>query len=87
MPRPLYLQGKSPRYPLDRRLRGPHSRSDHGVEEKNSQPPPGFEPRSPSLITYIVEETIELHILLCRESYNMFLCIYLDIYYEDKGFK
>jgi hypothetical protein len=25
---------------------GPHSRSGHGVEEKNSQPPPGIEPRS-----------------------------------------
>jgi hypothetical protein len=45
-PRPLYPQGKSPRYPLDRRLGGPQSRSGYGVEEKNSQPPPGIEPRS-----------------------------------------
>jgi hypothetical protein len=37
-PRPLYLQGRSPRYPLDRRLGGPQSRSGHGGEEKNSQP-------------------------------------------------
>jgi hypothetical protein len=36
--------GKSPRYPLDRRLRGPQSRSGH--EEENSQPPPGIESRS-----------------------------------------
>jgi len=43
-PRPLYTQGKSPRYPLDRRLGGPQSRSGHGGEEKNSQPPPGIEP-------------------------------------------
>jgi hypothetical protein len=35
--RPLYLQGKSPWYPLDRRLGGPQSRSGHGGEEKNSQ--------------------------------------------------
>jgi hypothetical protein len=42
----LYPQGKSLRYPLDRRLGGPQSRSGHGVEEKNSQPPPGIEPRS-----------------------------------------
>jgi hypothetical protein len=38
-PRPLYPQGKSPRYPLDRRLDGPQSRSVHGVEEKNSHSP------------------------------------------------
>jgi hypothetical protein len=43
---PLYPQGKSPPYPLDRRLGGLQSRSGHGVEEKNSQPPPGIEPRS-----------------------------------------
>jgi len=29
---------------LDRRLGGPQSRSGHGGEEKNSQPPPGIEP-------------------------------------------
>jgi hypothetical protein len=40
-PRPLYLQGKSPRYPLDRRLGGPRSHSGRGGEEKNSKPPPG----------------------------------------------
>jgi hypothetical protein len=32
-------QGKSPRYPLDRRLVGPQSCSRHGGEEKNSQSP------------------------------------------------
>jgi hypothetical protein len=37
-------QGKSPWYPLDRRLDGPQSRSGRGGEEKNSQPPPGIEP-------------------------------------------
>jgi hypothetical protein len=36
-------QGKSPRYPLDRKLGGPQSRSGHGGEEKNSDPPPGIE--------------------------------------------
>jgi hypothetical protein len=34
-PRPLYSQGKSPWYPLDRRLGGPQSRSGRGGEEKN----------------------------------------------------
>jgi hypothetical protein len=43
-PRPLYRQGKSPWYPLDRRLDGPQSRSGCGGE-KNSQPLPGLEPR------------------------------------------
>jgi hypothetical protein len=42
--RPLYPQGKSPWYPLDRRLGGPQSRSGRGGEEKNSQPSPEIEP-------------------------------------------
>jgi hypothetical protein len=36
-PRQLYRQGKTPPYPLDRRLVGPQSRSGHGVEVKNSR--------------------------------------------------
>jgi len=31
--RSLYPQGKSPWYPLDRRLGGPHSRSGRGDED------------------------------------------------------
>jgi hypothetical protein len=31
-------QGKDPQYPLDRRLGGPQSRSEHGLEEKSSAP-------------------------------------------------
>jgi hypothetical protein len=46
-PRPLYPQGKSPWYSLDRRLVGPHSRSGRGSEEKNSQLPPGIESYNP----------------------------------------
>jgi hypothetical protein len=42
--RPFYPQGKSPWFPLDRRLGGPQSRSGRGGEGKNSQPPPGIEP-------------------------------------------
>jgi hypothetical protein len=45
-PRPLYPQGKSPRYPLQRRLGGPQSRSGRGGEEKNSQPPTELEPQN-----------------------------------------
>jgi hypothetical protein len=40
-PRPLYPQGKSPWYPLDRRVGGPQRRSGRGGEEKNSQLPAG----------------------------------------------
>jgi hypothetical protein len=43
-PRPLYPQGKSSWYPLDRRLGGLKNRYGRGGEEKNSQPPPGIEP-------------------------------------------
>jgi hypothetical protein len=45
-PRPLYPQGKSPWYPLDRRLGGPQSRSGCS-EEKNSQPRRESNPRTP----------------------------------------
>jgi hypothetical protein len=31
---PLYLNGKNPRYPLDRRLSGPQSRSERDGEER-----------------------------------------------------
>jgi hypothetical protein len=37
-PWPLYPQGRSSWYPLDRRLGGPQSRSGCSREEKNSQP-------------------------------------------------
>jgi hypothetical protein len=36
--------GKYSRYPLDRSLSGPQSRSGRGGEEKNSQPPSEIEP-------------------------------------------
>jgi hypothetical protein len=36
--------GKSPCYPVDRRLGGHQSRPGLGGEEINSQPPPGIEP-------------------------------------------
>jgi hypothetical protein len=58
----FYPQGKSPRYPLDRRLGGPQSRSGRGGEEKNSQPLPELEP---SIIKPITQRyTIQLSWLL-----------------------
>jgi hypothetical protein len=52
--RPLYPHGKSPWYPLDRRLGGSQSRSGRSGKEGNSKPLPGLEPpdhppRSPAL--------------------------------------
>jgi hypothetical protein len=40
---PLYSQGNSPWYLLDRRLGGVQNRSGRGDEEKNSQPISGLE--------------------------------------------
>jgi len=43
-PQSLYPQGKSPWYPLERRLGEPHSCFGHSGKEKNSQPLLGTEP-------------------------------------------
>jgi len=43
-PWPLYLQGKNPWYPLDRRLGVPQSQSGCVGEKKNSQSLPGLKP-------------------------------------------
>jgi hypothetical protein len=51
-------QGKSPWYPLGRRLGGPQLRSGRGGEEENSQPLPGLEP---SIIQPVIQRyTTEL---------------------------
>jgi hypothetical protein len=47
-PRQLYPRGNSPRYPLNRRLFGPHSRFGHCEVEKNLLPLPGIGPRPAS---------------------------------------
>jgi hypothetical protein len=52
MPWLLYLQGKSPLYPFNRRLGGPQSHSGNDGEEKNSQLWPGNEPKNPDDPTY-----------------------------------
>jgi hypothetical protein len=44
--RPLYLQGKRHRCPLDRRLSEPQSRSGCGGEKKKSMLLPVIEPQS-----------------------------------------
>jgi len=44
MPQPLYPQGKSPWFPLDRRLGGPKAQSGCSGKEKKSQPLLGLKP-------------------------------------------
>jgi hypothetical protein len=63
-PRPLYSQGKSPWYTLDRRLGGPQSRSGHGGVKKHSQSLPGL--KSPIIHTVAHRYTAELYQLLQR---------------------
>jgi hypothetical protein len=61
MPRQLYPQGKSPSYPLDRRLNGSQSRSGYsGGEEKNSHPHRDSNPRTPIVQPLVQRYTTEL---------------------------
>jgi hypothetical protein len=62
-PRPLYPQGESPWYPLDRRLAEPPSRSGRCGEEKNPQPLLGLE--SPIIQPVARRYTAELSQILC----------------------
>jgi hypothetical protein len=64
-------QGKSPWYPLDRRLGGPQSRFGRGDEEKNCQASPGIETynsnrpaRRPALYRLSCHGSIENRVLM-----------------------
>jgi hypothetical protein len=61
-PQPLYPQGKTLWYPLDRRLSGSQCRSGRDGEEKNSQLRPGLEP--PIIQPEAQHYTTELYRLL-----------------------
>jgi hypothetical protein len=82
MSQPLYPQGKSLWYPLDRRLDGPQSRSGRGGEEKNSQSPPEIEPKNPDrpTISLIVIPT-ELSRLLKHALFNC-VTTYVEMYIQ-----
>jgi hypothetical protein len=69
MPGPLYPQGKSPWYPLDRRLSGSQSRSGRGGEEKNSQLLPGL--KTPIIQPVAQHYTAELSRLPHLRNYLM----------------
>jgi hypothetical protein len=58
-PRPLYPQGKSTCYPLDRRLGGPQSRSGRGGEKKNSQPLPAVQ-RYTTELTWLLNNLLKI---------------------------
>jgi hypothetical protein len=60
----LHPKGRSPCYPLDRRLGGPQSRSGRGGVEKNSHPLSGFEPPIIQLVAH--PYTTELSRLLTK---------------------
>jgi hypothetical protein len=83
-PRPLYPQGKSPWYTLDRRLGGLHSRSGVGGEEKNSQLMLELEPQiiQPVGQRYVTElsYTFECDIFECETKHNY---IRIIIHYEN----
>jgi hypothetical protein len=61
-PRPLYLLGKSHRYPLDRRL-GPRVDLDD-VEKRKIWHLPGFKPRPSSALPVAIPTEISLLLLL-----------------------
>jgi hypothetical protein len=66
-PRPPYPQGKSPPYPLDRRLGGPQVRSGRCGEEKNSQSLLGLEL---TIVQPVAQPcTAELFQILIQENY------------------
>jgi hypothetical protein len=81
--RPLYPQGKSPWYPLGRKLDGPQSRSGRGGEEKNTQPPLGIEPRSSdrpagsqSMYRLNTQQSISMNIVSHFSKVNFFFVLF-----------
>jgi hypothetical protein len=68
-PGPSILEEKSPRYPLDRRLGGPQSRSGRCGVDKNTLPLPGIEPwlSSPKPVA-IPTELSRLRIIFGHET-------------------
>jgi hypothetical protein len=67
-PRPLFCQGRKPRYPLGRGLDGLQSWSGRGGEEKNFQPLPGMEPQS----SHCIDSYRGFHNLFLEPSSELF---------------
>jgi hypothetical protein len=79
-PRLLYLQEKSPWYPLDRRLDGPQSR--YGQDENNYQPLLGLEP--PIIQPVSQRYTIELSRFICSRAIHNHLRTTIILISEQK---
>jgi hypothetical protein len=75
--RPLYPQGRSPSYPLGRRVGGPQSWSGRGGEEKDSQPLQGLEPPiiQPIAHRYTTELSRILTAYLIQDNFHSCVCI------------
>jgi hypothetical protein len=71
---PLYPKGKSPLYPLDRRLGGHQSRPERGGEKKNSRHLPGLEP--PILQPVAQRYNTEL----CRLLDALLVCLFIYLF-------
>jgi hypothetical protein len=76
-PRPLYPQGKSPRYPLDKRLGGPQSRSGRLGGGKILDPTETRTPTLPSSSPYPIAILTTLSRLLDEVQYQ-------NIFQRDK---
>jgi hypothetical protein len=74
-PAALYLRGKDPQYPLDRRLGGPHSQVwTQGLEEKSSAPVGDQTPIvQPIVRHYTAWATAAPVLTLCQGKYSLVL--------------
>jgi hypothetical protein len=91
-PRPLYPRGKSPRYPLNRWLDGPQSRSERRGEEKilDSTGTRTPTPRSSSYTDYAIPAPcIYIYIILKQMTHTVttVLCISLSVRHSNRCIK
>jgi hypothetical protein len=78
----LYLQGKSPRYSLDRRLGGLQSRSGRCGEAKNSQPLPGIELPIIQLVAQSYTTKLSRLLDILKALYNIIIRILLSLMFR-----
>jgi hypothetical protein len=81
-PLPLYPRGKSPRYPSDRRLGGPQSRSGRFGEEKILDPT-GTRTATPQSSSQALDRLNYpgSYLLTCRKEIQCYrMCVYLALY-------
>jgi hypothetical protein len=81
-PRSLYPQGKSPWYPLDRRLSGPQSRSGRGVKRKIPSSRRESNPRTPIVKSIVQRYTDTVLMYLRFYEYFLFVELYRPEIYD-----